>query len=325
MDRPPLPSAPVVAGKLADRMRELVRSLLNEDPSQKSDTVWRFGSKGSLRIWISGQKRGKWQNYEDGQYGDALGLVAHLRRSTMKDAYGWSLDWLGVEREPREESDRRNSIQPLQIKAPRKTDQVRSDNTEIARQLWIEAIPARGTLVERYLASRRLTLPVAAPIRFHAACPRSAERLPAMVALMSFPTTGEPCGVHRTYLSADGGSKADGQAKMMLGRAGVVRLVPDADVVLGLGLAEGIETSLAVMQGFGWYPVWAATSAGAIATFPIVPGLEAITIFADADDGGVGLQAATACSKRWTDAGLDARIVIAPSEKDFADLLDEIG
>ena len=35
----------------------------------------------------------------------------------------------------------------------------------------------------------------------------------------------------------------------------------------GLGLAEGIETALAVMQRAGWSPVWAATSAGAMDRF----------------------------------------------------------
>jgi hypothetical protein len=195
----------------------------------------------------------------------------------------------------------------------------------VARQVWNEAVDAGGTPVERYLASRGLTLPPGAPISFHPACPRGAERLPAMLAMMSHPLTGEPCGVHRTSLATNGSGKAEGQAKMMLGHAGVVRLVPDEEVELGLGLAEGIGTSLAVMQEFGWRPVWGATSAGAIAGFPVLLGLEAITVFADADDGGVGLKAATACAKRWSEARLDARIMIAPSERDFADLVERAG
>jgi len=44
-------------------------------------------------------------------------------------------------------------------------------------------------------------------------------------------------------------------------------VVPDEGVTAGLGLAEGIETALAVMQRAGWSPVWAATSAGAMDRF----------------------------------------------------------
>jgi hypothetical protein len=107
----------------------------------------------------------------------------------------------------------------------------------------------------------------------------------------------------------------------MLGHAGVVRLVPDAEVTLGLGLAEGVETGLAVMQGFGWRPVWAAGSAGAIKDFPVLRGIEALTVFADADDGGAGMAAARACAARWAAAGRDARIAAAPRDRDFNDAL----
>jgi hypothetical protein len=136
------------------------------------------------------------------------------------------------------------------------------------------------------------------PLRFHPACPRGAERWPAMLALMTDPATGEACGIHRIFLTRDGRGKARGPmpAKMMAGRAGVVRLVPDEDLTMGLGIAEGIETALSVMQGFGWRPIWAATSAGMIRTFPVLPGIGALTIFADAD--GAGMDAAKLCAAR---------------------------
>jgi len=127
--------------------------------------------------------------------------------------------------------------------------------------------------------------------------------------------TGEACGVHRTFLAPDGRGKAPGQAKMMAGRAGVVRLVPDEEVSLGLGIAEGIETALAVAQFCGWAPVWAALSAGAITRFPILRGVECLTICADGDAAGMG--AARACAERWRDAGCEASILEAPAGEDF--------
>jgi hypothetical protein len=308
---------------LADRIHELTEALVDDEPSQRSGTALRFRSRGSLQVWIAGEKRGKWRDHEAGEYGDALALVAHLLRCSMRDAYGWALEWLGSERDQQQTArEPASASRPLPSRGAQPHGR---DGVELARRVWNEAVGALGTLVEPYLASRGLILPPSAPIRFHPACPRGIERLPAMLARMSHPLTAESCGVHRTFLARDGSGKAEGLAKMMLGHAGVIRLVPDEDVELGLGLAEGIETSLAVMQEFGWRPVWAAASAGAIAGFPVLPGLEALTIFADADDGGVGMRAATACVKRWTEAGVDARIIAAPPEHDFADLVVRAG
>jgi hypothetical protein len=143
-----------------------------------------------------------------------------------------------------------------------------------------------------------------------------------MVALMTDPITGQPCGVHRTFLTPDGAGKAldaNGNAKMMLGAAGVVRLVPDENVTLGLGIAEGIETGLKVMQRRHWRPVWAAGSAGGIAGFPVIAGLECLTVFADSDDGGASVRAAQRCLERWHADNREGQVVAARDGTDFAD------
>jgi phage/plasmid primase-like uncharacterized protein len=86
-----------------------------------------------------------------------------------------------------------------------------------------------------------------------------------------------------------------------------------------LGIAEGAETTLSVAQGFGWSPVWAATSAGAIARFPVLPDVTELVIFADPD--GPGLAAARKCARRWQAAGRHARLCIPPAGiGDFNDL-----
>ena len=118
----------------------------------------------------------------------------------------------------------------------------------------------------------------------------------AVIALMTDPRIGEPCGIHRTYLNPD----ATKRERKMLGRQGVVRLSPDEEVTQSLGLTEGVEDGLAVLLS-GWAPVWAATSAGAIGRFPVLPGIEALTIFRDRDN--VGKRAAEVCAERWASAG----------------------
>ncbi len=258
---------PAVAERLAGDMPSLLHALIGQPPTSRAGATFRWRTKGSLAVVMAGAKRGSWHDHEAGVGGDALGLVAHLRGCSMRDAWEWSLRWLGIDSggasEPAPLPPRPAPVSQAAAPEP-------SSTLELARRIWREGVPPAGTLVEAYLRHRGLTLPEDAPLRFHPACPRGAERLPTMLSLMTDPLIGEASGVHRTFLRADGAGKAPGQAKMMAGNAGVVRLVPDTEVTLGLGIAEGIETALQVMQGFGWLPVWAATSAGSIARFPIL-------------------------------------------------------
>jgi hypothetical protein len=315
--RPDLPTPAALAAQLAERMMDLARDLAGE-PSDRGRETWRYGRKGSLAVVIAGQKRGAWHDHEAGIGGDALGLVAHMRREPMRAAYAWALAWLAEAPAPAHRAPPARPVAPPE--APRDAEPART--LDLARTIWREAVAPAGTLAGTYLASRGLALPDDAPLRFHPECPRGAERWPAMVALMTDPATAEPVGVHRTFLAHDGQGKAPGPlpAKMMAGAAGVIRLTPDAEVTAGLGLAEGIETAAAVLQRFGCRPVWAATSAGAIARFPVLPGIEALTIFADAD--AAGLAAARSCCARWAEAGREARI-LAPPAGDWDDATRE--
>ncbi|TCH97721.1 hypothetical protein EJV46_16100 [Roseococcus sp. SYP-B2431] len=316
-------------------MGDLARALLGE-PTLEGREEWRFRAKGSLSVEVAGSKRGSWYDHEAGVGGDALGLVGHVRRERPERAARWAQDWLGgapaVHDVPHDgqEAAQRPAKAPVTISA--------------ARRAWGEGQDAAGSLAEAYLNARGLAREPGLPLRFHPRCQRGdgkrgpPEFLPAMLALMTDPETGAPCGVHRTFLLPDGSGKAPpgpfGEpAKMMLGAAGVIRLSPDEEVTTRLGLAEGIETALSVMQGFGWRPVWAAASAGAIARFPVLAGIEALTIFADRDtsrfrgqDGhagpdmpdGPGMHAARACGQRWREAGREGCIV-SPTAGDWND------
>src|SRR6185312_15913881 len=106
-----------------------------------------------------------------------------------------------------------------------------------------------------------------------------------MVALITNAITAEPCGVHCTYLNREGHKIG----RKMYGRAAgaVVRLSADTDVHYGLGVGEGIETCIAT----GFTPVWAALSAGTLAAFPVLSGIDCLSVFADNDASGTGLAA----------------------------------
>ena len=210
--------------------------------------------------------------------------------------------------------------------------EVASDNNGRAMDLWTTSRPPQGTPVETYFAGRGLALPAGSDaLRFHPACPfrlddGSTARLPAMLGLMrDILTDQQPCGIHRTALRADGSGKADvqglGNPKKMLGRAkgACIKLSPDEAVTDGLGIAEGIETALTALTN-GWAPIWACGSAGSIAHFPVLAGIECLTIFADADPAGV--KAARACRARWQGAGMECTVILPPEDgQDWNDIM----
>jgi Toprim domain len=196
-------------------------------------------------------------------------------------------------------------------------------NRDRAMLLWQQATPPAGTIVEAYLRRRRCwnESVVADVLRYHPNCPFGGVRVPAMLALITDAVTGKPVGVHRTALTDDGSDKRFGKdSKMMLGVAtrGTARLHAGFK---HLGIAEGIETALSASQVFG-ASVWATLSSGGIASFPILPNIQRLTVFADNDDPG--LRAACACCRRYQASGIDAEIRYPKTAKmDWNDFLKE--
>lgn len=182
----------------------------------------------------------------------------------------------------------------------------------LALATWAASQSIVGTPAETYLQGRLAgaTLPTgtlaADALRFHPRCRFGDHEAPAMVALFRNVVTGEPQSIHRTALKPDGSGKAvlpdGGQAKRMLGTAkgAAIMLSPSDDVTTGLGIAEGIETALTLIACAGWRPVWAVGSSSNVTEFPVLAGVDELTIFADHDEAGQ--RAAEACADRWQSA-----------------------
>jgi putative DNA primase/helicase len=130
-----------------------------------------------------------------------------------------------------------------------------------------------------------------------------------MVARVTSLVTGAPMSLHFTALALDGSGKAPiDKPKRLLAdhrkQGGVIRLTPDAEVTIELGIAEGAETALAVANALGPFrPIWSAIDAGNLATLPIVPAIERLVIYADTDPSGTGQAAARTLAQRWHRAG----------------------
>jgi putative DNA primase/helicase len=219
-------------------------------------------------------------------------------------------DWRDCRRHVLARLGRRPSEYREPAKRQAKREEASTDNSTQARRLWGEAVEPRGTLAERYLnEQRRLDLPddvAGRVVRFHGACPWGADRRPVMLTAFRSIADDRLVAVHRTLLS-DEGRKLD---RRMLGPVGGAAIKIDADenVEQGLTIGEGFETCLAG-RDLGFCPVWALGSAGAIAAFPVLAGLEALTILAETDDSGANAKAVRACGTRW--AAADCEVIVA--------------
>ncbi len=139
-----------------------------------------------------------------------------------------------------------------------------------------------------------------------------------MVAHVRHGKSGEPMGIHRTFLAKDGSAKAPVErSKMMLGpcRGGAVRLAPAGSTLM---IGEGIETCLSAMQATG-KPAWAALSTSGLRTLDLPEVVKEVIVLADGDDGGEA--AAQASATRWKKEGRRVRIARPPRGMDFNDML----
>jgi hypothetical protein len=203
------------------------------------------------------------------------------------------------------------------------------DKTERARRLIGTCDPAQGSLAETYLASRLIELPATAPLLFNAGAWHwpSGSALPCMVAPIvpiDAMDDAPAQAAHLTFIASDGQGKAQvDKARLYLGpkKGGVVKLTPDEEITTGLALTEGIETGLSAIMAD--LPTWACLDSGNLADFPVLPGVEALTVVADYDQAGI--DAAEAVARRWTDAGREVRILL-PHEigADFNDTAREV-
>jgi hypothetical protein len=241
--------------------------------------------------------------------GDVIALERHVAGSTFAEAID---SLLGTSHEASSHRQQSRAAEPKNAsRRPSLTDDEAS-RTAAALALWNVAADPRGTLAEKYLNSRWLELDddiAGAVIRWNAG-------IRAMLALFRAVVTDEPRAVSRTYLDKD----ARKIERKFLGSVGGCAIKLDADdtVLGGLHIGEGVETCLAARQ-LGLRPTWALGSAGAIASFPILNGVESLTLLQERDQASK--QAVESCARRWHDAEKDVVINEPIGGKDLNDAI----
>ena len=95
-------------------------------------------------------------------------------------------------------------------------------------------------------------------------------------------------------------------------------------MTIGLAVGEGLETVLSAMR-LGFSPAWALGDAGNVRAFPVLSGIDCITIIVDHDENGTGQRAALDCSRRWTEAGREVfRVIPDRCGDDINDVVQRI-
>jgi len=131
---------------------------------------------------------------------------------------------------------------------------------------------------------------------------------------------GEQPALHRTYLNDRGGKADVSSPRKLLGRMPAGAAVRLASYEDKLGIAEGIETSLAASILFGM-PVWAATNAALLQNWTPPRSLRSVTIFGDNDAGATGQAAAYILAQRLKTGGISATVELpAHADQDWADV-----
>ncbi len=306
-----------LAQALADRVVTLVVDLLPGGHREGPEWVCPSAASPfgcSVSVHLTGPKAGAWSAWAAGRRGDALDFAAAVLGVDLAAAMTWSVRWLG--------------LGDSEVRIPRRVIPAREEpdrDPDRWRYPWRSARPIACTLAETYLRTRELQFddPDGRVLRFAARRRRKSpagelECHPALLCALADVHSGEQVGIINIHLEPDGRDRLrDKKGKTVTGRgAGAVVMLSDFDEVLaGLILDEGPETGIALYQ-YGMRPVWACGSSGTLAKFPVLTGVEGLTIAADAD--GAGLRAATELAQRWREADREV-FIIAPPRGDWGD------
>jgi hypothetical protein len=196
--------------------------------------------------------------------------------------------------------------------------------------------PIPGTLVERYLRNRAITvLSGATSLRFHPHCyyrrhevgdeETRTEIWPAMIAAVT-DLSGDLTGVQRTWLDPSGLGKAPlptpRRAMGHLLGHGVRLGHTTGTVCAAMAAGEGIETMLSLRCILTTLPMTAALSSAHLAALQFPPALRRLYIARDLDPAGHGATARLA--DRAREAGIEA-LVLSSRLGDFNDDLRRLG
>lgn len=223
------------------------------------------------------------------------------------------------------EIDRMQSVEKKQIKDDKPDPAIRLNKTRA------ELKPDDG-IIEFYLRSRGITLPIPRAIKLHQAMSyydngELKGKFAAMVATVSG-SDGKPITYHVTYLDGTGKAGVPCPRKVLPPKTplpgSAIRLAEPADY---LGLCEGIETALSVIQMTD-IPTWACINAGGLEAVEIPQSVTRVCVWGDNDENYTGQKSAYTLANKLKIKRPELRVhVMIPAQRgyDWNDVLTKIG
>lgn len=350
--------ANLIRRSLTDRLEQLLdsyapgwikdRGAAYPAPKSKADP-------GSFRVNLSGQRRGSWYRFSQSVGGGSVELLSYLMTgaaNSYREAFQEARRFLGIDRSSNADSARSEAIQRQAAESENRRRQeeqrdraAKERRRDDAGSIWARCCPIDGTLAEEYLAETRgIPAPPAgwpADLGYHPGLLHETGMVyPCLIARVS-DVSGLLTAVWRIFLDPLTGHKADvANAKMGLGPSagGAARLGGTGPRI---GVAEGVETALAVAAILGWKkPVWAALSTSGMTGLDLPLQVDHVSIFPDGDPlikkipGSEefaperlppGLRAGMKLRDKLRAARVGVSMNSPPSEADFADVLKDIG
>lgn len=241
---------------LADRIEDLAQDVFSaEIHCRRYGEELRFGKKGSIRVYISGAKKGGWTNFQTGESGNALDLLTKIRGLSFKEALDYGALFLGIHPEDKsfkkeKESEYKRPVENLSNNFHAE----RIKNIQRIRAFYEEARPIAGTLASMYLKSHRCIEgdDVVKDIRFHPGfySSETKRKYPTLVAFAR-DAGGDITACQATYLDPVTAHKAE-DLEVKKRSFGVIHgsfvEVQVGKIGQPVFVAEGLETALSLKE-----------------------------------------------------------------------------
>lgn len=281
------------------------------------------GGKDGFRLFDDAAQRGGGVCNSCGNFSDGLAILKWVNGWKFSDALQSVANWL----------NNHGEIHPAAVARAERGSATKPDPKamKLFERLEDGFIDDRRK-IRKYLKFRGLSGQVPEVVRFHPGLGyfENGEKVadfPALVAPFQR-LDGQVVGYIRIYLDPDSPGKAPVEKAKKNTPALWKGALHGAAIRLGgpgpvLGIAEGLETGLAIQEATGM-PVWAAGSAGGMEAIEIPQEVQLIYVWADNDSSGRGEEAALALTERLMRAGRDV-LVVFPTEvdQDWLDVLNK--
>lgn len=311
--------------------------------------------KSSFTVW----RNGAWKEFDSGEKGDIIDLIAYSRRCERADAIVWAKDFLGIRDMPPEERARLDRLAAEKIEQQRKAAAADAERKrKRAFEIWLRAGGIRPDgPVTRYLRHWRIDLSAVSGLtgdlreapaldyfgpRPAAAEPRWRYHGPALVAPIRHlkdPGFGAIMGVQALFVQEDSDKLAPLPApKCMIGakKGGAVwisngpsGLTPPQRLERwratgeqeDLLVTEGVKTGLAGALVLAELRCWALLDLGNIGAVPFLPWVRRLVVAIENDIKPAALEQREKTLDALRDRGFEVLELVPPVGSDLADTL----